>query len=479
MRCEIYILRCLLALEGWKLYGREVHTVLLSFRVANHRSFRHEHQLNLHPVYDDDRPEQTSWGAVPVAGIFGANASGKSNLVDALLYMARMVLFSHRDAEPDGGVTRYPFLLDDEAKGAPSWFVVDLLLDGVRHTYGFAVDDDRVVEEWLDSYPKGKKRQLFSRVGDEVEPGASQSSGQLALVESITEPNVLFLSMAARSKQTDFRPVYDWFAQRLQFRGNHHRRVPGRSALRALEEIDQYPEIMDLLRAADLGIEECGLELVALDEKEWRRRYGLPRAVPVPSSEQSEGTRELKRGWVGHRGRHGIVQMDLHDQSAGTRALLEQAPRFLEVLRSGGTFVVDEIDASFHSLLTSRLIGLFQDPRTNPQGAQLVFTTHDVSLLGRRDGEDILKRDQVWFVEKDRYGETTLYSLAEFKPRKEENRERRYLGGSYGGVPFIDEGFAEALLRRGEGAGQDPQAERQADEPPEQGHEPGTGGRHT
>jgi AAA15 family ATPase/GTPase len=123
--------------------------------------------------------------------------------------------------------------------------------------------------------------------------------------------------------------------------------------------------------------------------------------------------------------------------------------------------VVDEIDASLHSLLTTRLIGLFQNPETNPRGAQLIFTTHDPSLLGRRDGEDILKRDQVWFVEKNEFGETSLYSLAEFKPRKEENRERRYLGGSYGGVPFIDESFAQAVLRRGEGAGQDAEAQRQ------------------
>ncbi|WP_255308172.1 AAA family ATPase [Streptomyces marincola] len=176
---------------------------------------------------------------------------------------------------------------------------------------------------------------------------------------------------------------------------------------------------------------------------------------------ENEGPREVLRPWVGHRGRDGVVRMDLRDESSGTQALLDQAPHFLGVLRTGGTFVVDEIDASLHSLLTARLIDLFQNPRTNPHGAQLLFTTHDASLLGRRDGEDILKRDQVWFVEKDEHGETTLRALAEFKPRKEENRERRYLGGSYGGVPFIDDAFAEAVLRTSEGAGQNTEAERE------------------
>ncbi|WP_242579579.1 AAA family ATPase [Streptomyces sp. MST-110588] len=192
--------------------------MLLSFRVVNHRSFRDEQQLNLHPVYEDDRPAGTDWEAVPVTGIFGANASGKSNLVAALRYMADMVVNSHREAEPDGGVLRHPFLLDEEARGEPSWYIADLLLGGVRYTYGFAVDDERVVEEWLDSYPRGRKRSLFERKGEHVSPGDSQRSGQLALVESITEPNVLFLSLAARSKQKDFRPVYDWFSRSLRFR---------------------------------------------------------------------------------------------------------------------------------------------------------------------------------------------------------------------------------------------------------------------
>ncbi|WP_227025129.1 AAA family ATPase [Streptomyces tsukubensis] len=433
--------------------------------MANHRSIRSEQQLNLHPVYDADRPEETRWPAVPVTGVFGANASGKSNLVGALQYMARMVVSSHQDSEPDGGVDRHPFVLDAEAKDEPSWYVVDLLLDGTRYAYGFSVDDERVVEEWLDCYPKGKKRELFSRVGDDVTPGASQKSGQLALVESITESNVLFLSMAARSKQEDFRPVYDWFARKLQFRHSGSSDLYGLSAMRALEDAARHPEILDLLRAADLGIEECGTERVVMDEAALRKRYGarIPRSVLMGL--EDEGPREVVRPWIGHRGRDGVVQMELQDESSGTRALLGHAPRFLAVLRRGGTFVVDEIDSSLHSLLTSRLIGLFQDPVTNPNGAQLVFTTHDASLLGRAGGEDILRRDQVWFVEKDTHGETSLYSLAAFKPRREENRERRYLGGSYGGVPFIDDSFASALAQRGGERGKDSEAGRQ-EEPP-------------
>lgn len=419
--------------------------MLLNFRVANHRSIREEQELQLHPAYDADRPPGTEWAAVPVVGLFGANAAGKSNLVGALEYMASMVVNSHRDAEPGDGLTRNVFRLDAAASDEPSWYVVDLLLDDVRYTYGFSVDDERVLDEWLYSYPLGKKRKIFERPDGEVQPGDSQAKRELELVENITEPNVLFLTMAARSKQEDFRPVYDWFATGLRFAERGTRMPPG---------VPPGPDrdaaaLMALLRSADLGIEAYGTERQVMDEDALRRLYGgrVPRRELARLEER--GPREFMRPWIGHRGRSGVVRMELHEESAGTRALLAQAPRFLSVLRQGGTFIVDEIDSSLHPLLTAQLIGLFQDPETNPRAAQLIFTSHDASLLGRADGEDILKRDQVWFVEKDRYGETCLVALSEFKPRTGENHERRYLGGSYGGVPFIDESFAKALAARG------------------------------
>ncbi|WP_326737919.1 AAA family ATPase [Streptomyces sp. NBC_01022] len=424
--------------------------MLLNFRVANHRSIREEQELQLHPAYDTDRPPGTDWAAVPVVGLFGANAAGKSNLVGALQYMASMVLNSHRDAEPGDGLTRSVFRLDAAASDEPSWYVVDLLLDGVRYTYGFSVDDERVLDEWLYSYPLGKKRKIFERPDGEVQPGDSQAKRELELVENITEPNVLFLTMAARSKQEDFRPVYDWFATGLRFAEGRTRMPlgvptgPSRDAA----------ALLALLRSADLGIEEYGIERQVMDEDALHRMFGGPLLQQELARLEASGPRELSRTWIGHRGRSGVVRMELHEESAGTRALLRQAPRFLSVLRQGGTFIVDEIDSSLHPLLTTQLIGLFQDPETNPRAAQLIFTSHDASLLGRADGEDILKRDQVWFVEKDRYGETRLIALSEFKPRTGENHERRYLGGSYGGVPFIDESFTKALAARGDEHGE-------------------------
>ncbi|WP_329306528.1 ATP-binding protein [Streptomyces sp. NBC_01260] len=423
--------------------------MLLNFRMSNHRSIREEQELQLHPAYDADRPTGTDWAAVPVAGLFGANAAGKSNLVGALGYMAGMVLNSHRDAEPGGGIARNAFRLDASAADEPSWYVVDLSLDGVRYTYGFSIDDEQVLDEWLYSYPLGKKRKIFERSEGEVNPGDTQARRELELVENITESNVLFLTMAARSKQQDFRPVYDWFATGLKFSEGRMRSPLGIAPGTPGPAWDT-PGLLALLRSADLGIEAYGTERQVLDEEALRRLYGgrVPQRELARLAER--GPRETVRPWIGHRGRTGVVRMELHEESAGTKALLEQAPRFLSVLRRGGTLIVDEIDSSLHPLLTTQLIKLFQEPETNPRGAQLVFTSHDASLLGRVDGEDILKRDQVWFVEKDQYGETRLFALSEFKPRVGENHERRYLGGSYGGVPFIDESLAKALATRRE-----------------------------
>lgn len=438
--------------------------MLLSFRVTNHRSIRDEQQLGLTPVYDADRPEGTDWQAVPVVALFGANASGKSNVVDALRFMARMVRASHRDAEPGGGIERYPFALDQEGLTEPSWYVVDLLLRGVRHTYGFSVDSEQVLDEWLYSYPRGRRRKVFHRTGDEIEFGDKAPKRELDVIKNITEPNALFISVAARSKQEAVQPVYTWFSGSVLFRAGGARPYGvSPASMKLLEDPERAPAVVELLRAADLGIENAGVERVEVMEdylpvtrrlRETLRRGGDGQATlfgdEMPAASRG-AVKEVSRVWVEQRGRNGAVRLDLRDQSEGTRIILDYAGPVLKAIERGGLLVVDEVDASLHPRLTAHLIRLFQEPETNPRGAQLLLTTHDASLLGRSGGEDILKRDQVWFVEKDEHGETTLFPLSDFRPRQEENRERRYLGGSYGAVPFLnDERFTAAVVARGD-----------------------------
>ncbi|MFJ8269336.1 ATP/GTP-binding protein [Streptomyces sp. NPDC094154] len=450
--------------------------MLLNFRVANHRSIRDELEWQLHPVYDGDRPTGTSWQAVPVVGIFGSNAAGKSNVVDALRYMAGMVKRSPLLAEDGEGVRRQPFLLDTVAPAESSWYVIDLLVREVRYTYGFEVDDDQVLSEWLYAYPEGRKRVVFERDGDSFRVGSSQQEQkELQTVADVTSPNALFLSMAARSKAAlaPVEPVYRWFRSELVFGGPttgmtfRDPLVLVRHLAQRISSRGELPHLRDLLRAADLGIEDFRVEAlerdVFADADHWQLSFDI--RTGEPASERPPGSRFPPRHelWLKHTGRNGSFELPLSAESLGTRAIVEYALALERVTRVGGTLVVDELDSSLHPRLSAFLIGLFQDPTRNPHGAQLLFTSHDVSLLGRKAGEDILKRDQIWFASKNEFGETSLYPLSDFRPRSEENRERRYLSGSYGAVPVIDDSFALAIAGRGGACGETAETGRPED----------------
>jgi hypothetical protein len=402
--------------------------MLRSFRLANHKSIRREQELLLLPVYDHDRPVQ------PVIAIYGANASGKSNLLDGLYYMASAVKNSYSHWEPNGGVPRKPFRLDPAARDEPSHFVVDLELDGVRYTYGFSVDDQVVQEEWLYSYPERKRRVIFERTGSDIKFGSTVSArkSKAGILEELTRPNALFLSLASRVNFTELMPVYDWFATKLAIYDPTAGLIDRREASEVAAGLsaDSQPifrNIVKLMHFADFGIVDIAV---------------------VDVENHGEPTKELRFTHSAHD-----EPFELDDESAGTRAWLVMVMCALMCISLGSTFLVDEIDSSLHPRLTARLMALFQDKTMNPNQAQLVCTTHDTTLLSPILGEQALNRDQVWFTEKNEAGETNLYPLSDFSPRKGENTERRYLGGSYGAVPrIVPEDLMAAMRGRPHGA---------------------------
>lgn len=447
-------------------------TVLLSFRVSNYRSFRDEQELLLVPAYEREHP------AVPVAAVYGANASGKSNLIEALGFMRTAVVSSHARWEPEEGVPRDPFRLDPETLVDASAFAVDLLLDEVRYSYGFAVDDERVREEWLYTYPRGRRRVLFERENDDFDFGPS-FTGPKSLVADVTRENSLFLSAGAQQESMEqVVPIFRWFSSQLRFARSSY--SLGRTVTRSMlgRDPDTAYRIIQLLRTADLGIEDVQIEEEPVEEERRPLRTEIERSTrevqelearlqqETESAKRAETesklsaarerherfnrlvrTRESRtRIHFLHSSSEGPIALTMDQQSAGTRAWFELVGPTLSALAQGCVFAVDEVDASLHPQLSAQLIQLFQDPETNPHDAQLLFNTHDASLLGTMLGGEVLRRDQVWFVEKGGEGVSVLYPLTDFHPRKGENRERRYLGGSYGAVPLLDDqNFAEAL----------------------------------
>ncbi len=212
--------------------------MLRSFRLTNHRSFATEQELSLLPVYDRDRT------ALPVAAIYGANASGKSNLLDGLAFMQEAVLRSFQSWDAEGGVPRRPFRLDPAVRPQPSGYVVDLMLGEVRYTYGFTVADDRVLEEWLYSYPEKKKRVLFERLDGRIRFGSTLSGARakLDVLYELTRPNALFLSVAAQSEIELVMPIHRWFRSELSFPALWSRSTDHTVAERIRDHLRDDPE---------------------------------------------------------------------------------------------------------------------------------------------------------------------------------------------------------------------------------------------
>jgi len=425
--------------------------VLRSFRVANHRSIRAEQELLLMPAYDKIRP------VVPVAALFGANASGKSNLLDALKFMQTAVRDSYADWKPGTGVPRRPFKLDPDAAAEPSVYVVDLLLDGVRHIYGFEVDDEKVREEWLYAFPHNRRRVIFDRTDQQIKLGSTLADhrARTTLLTELTRGNTLFLSAAAHANVAEVLPLYEWFRTRMAVldpspRADRHTLVeglmPGSPARRA---------VLGLLRAADLGITDVIVDPAHTELLALQKDQSVLDLSPEDLLDKVRALLDRQPAGSPLRFIHGAASatLNLEEQSEGTRAWMAIIDCLLDVLADGRVMVVNEVDSSLHPRLTRHLVEMFKDPETNTRNAQLIIACQDATLLGRDLDEDILPRDSVWFVEKDRRGATSLYPLSGFKPRKDENTERRYLAGLYGAVPELyDVEFSQAVRAYRKGA---------------------------
>lgn len=409
--------------------------MLIRFRAENFRSIKDEQELSLVASALSEHAEslvhvpQYDLDLLRAAGIYGANASGKSTVVDALGFMQRAVTDSHTTWSPQGGVDLTPFALDPAFAHSPSTFAVDLLLDGVRYEYGFVADSSRIREEWLYAWPRGRRQEWFTRdVTTKDEFAFSRLlSGENRAIRALTRPNSLFLSAAAQNNHEMLSPVHRWFTDLLLVVEDGVDRDLGRRVARRCQDLPYRRGIVELLKQADLGI--SGIELVDSEGREhWddmHRGFRVGKFDPLSSNPD---VRFVHRTIVG-----GDVALPFWYESAGTRTLFALAGAIVDALASGGTLVVDELDRSLHPHLATQIVRTFNDPGMNPRNAQLIFNTHDTNLLDA----GVLRRDQVWFTEKGDDGATHLFPLTDFRARKYENLQRGYLQGRYGAVPSL------------------------------------------
>ncbi len=419
--------------------------MLLRFAVRNFRSFRDEQEVSLVASAIKELPDAVvrfdglAVGVLRVLALYGANASGKTNLIRAMSFMRSAVGASQRRWAPDAGVPREPFLLDQTSSSKPSSFETDLLIAGVRYTYGFELDSKRVLGEWLYAYPNGKRQTWFERSADVDAPikFGKNLSGENRAIESLTRTNSLFLSAAAQNGHQQLLPVYKWFAGTLEIVTTASRQALWMSTAQLYEEGEHRAALVSLLSAADLGIVDVEITKEEVDEKLQSAIKSLITSISDAETGSLEDTRlpPMPRIRLKHESGDGSegVSLSFADESDGTRALFAIFGPVMRVLASGGALFIDELDASLHPNLAIRLVRMFNESVTNPRNAQLIFNTHDTNLL---DGK-VLRRDQVWFAEKEKSGATQLYPLSDFQPRKGENLERGYLQGRFGAVPFM------------------------------------------
>lgn len=420
--------------------------MLLEFRVRNFRSFGEESVLSLVASTGKElaATNTASTGipspprAVCSAVLYGANASGKSNLLRAMQLMRGVVLESVV-LKPDQTFNVQPFRFSEKLKGEPTLFEMTFVLNGVRHQYGFEFTPTRIISEWLLVYQKAKPQRWIERrydpkTGKDTFEFSSHLAGQKRAWQDVTRPNALFLSTAVQLNSEQLKPIHSWFAESLivlmdggmmpfEYSTEMVRSPGGESAIRSI------------MIAADIAI----AKIRAVPRKSIMQAIKFDLATGTSEASREEG--EILVPEFTHKAGDAIADFDLHDESQGTQKLFALAGPLLDIIRNGKILVIDELDRSLHPLLVRQIISTFQSPVLNERGAQLLFTTHDTSLLDHK----LLRRDQIWFTEKSPDQSSCLVPLTHFSPRKGEALERGYLGGRYGGVPILD----QQLITRG------------------------------
>jgi AAA15 family ATPase/GTPase len=411
--------------------------MLLEFHVKNYRSIKDEMVFSLIASKDKTKLEshtiETDIKSIPRvtkgAAVFGANASGKSNLLNSLSYFKALVRQS-ATVPVDHTFSVKPFLFDKTTKNEPTEFEITFIKDKIRYQYGVAMTQERITEEWLYVYKTAKAQHWFSRKYDsetqeDIYHFGPNFIGQKDVWKKATRKNSLFLSTAIQLNNSQLQNVYSWIVNDLVCMGTMHASNDV-NTLDMMTDSELREEIRDFISSADVGISDISVI----------SRKGIVQKVSFKSGGESSVSTEEKEMLVPqfhHQTEEYTGFFELQDESLGTQRLFDLAGPILDILKNGKVLIFDELNSSLHTILARRLVEIFHSKYSNQNGAQLIFSSHDTELLN----DDLLRRDQIWFVEKDEKLQSTLYPLLDYSPRKSEGLEKGYLYGRYGAIPFL------------------------------------------
>jgi len=424
--------------------------MLIQFSVRNFRTFKEKATLSLIASnYDKDREAENivedptfNLRVLKSAVIYGANASGKSKFIEALMFMRSFAISSSRESQKGDAIEVHPFKLNVESVNEPSEFEVIFTYKNIMYRYGFEADKDKIISEWFYYKPKTKEVELFFRDFQkfDIHP-RNFTKGAIGVKAGMVRDNALLLSLAAQLNDAIAIQAIEWFKNLKIISGLQEEGYQGYTMSKTKDPLLKK-KILELLKGADLGIQDIKLEMLDINS--------LPKEMPkdikdrlikeskeenaeffsdiITTHKQYDNSKKFKE----------FINFSMgDDESSGTRKFFALTGPVLDVLENGYSLVVDELDSKLHPNLICKLISLFNSTELNPNNAQLIFNTHDTNLLS----SGLFRRDQIWFFDKDKFGEARIYSLADFKTdevRKTDPFEENYINGKYGAIPYLE-----------------------------------------
>ncbi len=417
--------------------------MLIEFSVGNYRSFKEQVTFSMvaaNLVAKDKKLDENNVFEIDddlkllkSAAIYGANASGKSNLATALGFMRWFMINSSKETQSTEKIGVEQFKLSTETEAKPSFFEIVFLINGKRYRYGFEATIDKVISEWLFYVPKLKETKLFERKLNNISVSKRLKADG---IQQKTRQNALFLSVSAQFNVEIAEMILDWLTNRVKITSGLDDSGYQRYTVSCLTNNKNKDEIFQLLKKLDLGFSDVKVKESEITADLWPKEFpdeiknyiiknGMAKVTSVQTTHQK---------FNGEGNPVSTEIFDLNNQeSEGTQKVFALAGPLVDTLKNGKILIIDEFDARIHPLISRAIVELFNSNETNPNNAQLIFMTHDTNLLNNK----LFRRDQIWFTEKNRYGATDLYSLAEYKIPDDAPFESDYIQGRYGAIPYI------------------------------------------
>ena len=431
--------------------------MLIEFKVANYRSIGEEQILSLIPApkqkeHLDNIISKGKHSALNALAIYGANGSGKSNLLLAMGLLNKLIHLSARSSSTTK-LPFDPFLLREGWESKPTKFEISFIIEQEKYRYGVEFSREQITHEWLYRKSQGREVDLFLREGDTIDVSSGFKGNNRVIDAAIeaTKPNALFLSTCDMFNVEEAKRIFQWFKYFNNVDGidTEDEEIRTVSMWYNQDETDRENIIEHLLRL-NLGFEGIRMSKKDFDESDLPKELNEETKnllIENLSGMQGYSVQAVHKIYASDGKETGKILAWKFDEreSKGTIKALHLSGPIISALKNGGVLIIDEIEAKMHPLITLNTINIFLNKETNPNNAQLIFATHDTNLLSYSN----LRRDQIYFTEKNEWKSTEIFSLSDFiylgetgisKPAKERpdsDKEKRYFEGRYGAVPFL------------------------------------------